>query len=88
MDDPAFEALEDREVIRPLLEALPERERRIIMLRFFRNKSQSQIAEGTGHLPDARVATARPHSGAAPGRAVRRLTKRRATARRLGSPQA
>ena len=48
MDDPAFEALEDREVIRPLLEALPERERRIIMLRFFRNKSQSQIAEELG----------------------------------------
>ncbi len=48
MDDPAFEALEDREAIRPLLEALPERERRIIMLRFFRNKSQSQIAEELG----------------------------------------
>ena len=48
MDDPAFEALEDREAIRPLIEALPDRERQIIILRFFRNQSQSQIAEELG----------------------------------------
>lgn len=47
-DDPAFEEVEYREAIRPLLEALPERERQIIMLRFFRGCSQSEIAEELG----------------------------------------
>lgn len=47
-EDPALEAVEYRETLRPLLEALPERERRIILLRFFHNKSQSQIAEELG----------------------------------------
>jgi len=40
--------VEEREALRPLLDALPERERRIIMLRFFGNMSQSQIAEELG----------------------------------------
>jgi RNA polymerase sigma-B factor len=47
-DEPAFEMIEDRESLRPLLDALPERERQIIMLRFFRNMSQTQIAEELG----------------------------------------
>jgi RNA polymerase sigma-B factor len=47
-DDPALEAVVDREVLRPLIAALPERERRIIMLRFFRSRSQTQIAEELG----------------------------------------
>lgn len=46
--EPAFEAIEDRETLRPLLEALPERDRRIILMRFFENRSQSQIAEELG----------------------------------------
>lgn len=48
LDDPALDAVDDRETLRPLLAALPERERRIVMLRFFHNKSQSQIAEELG----------------------------------------
>ncbi|MHB1165403.1 MAG: RNA polymerase sigma factor SigF [Candidatus Nanopelagicales bacterium] len=47
-DDPAFLAVEDREALRPLLAALPDRERRIVMLRFFERKTQSQIAEQLG----------------------------------------
>ncbi len=47
-DDPALESVDDRETLRPLLAALPERERRIILLRFFHNRSQSQIAEELG----------------------------------------
>jgi len=43
--DPEFERVEYREALRPLLESLPERERRIILLRFFHNMSQTQIAE-------------------------------------------
>lgn len=46
--DPALEEVEYRESLRPLLEALPERERRIVLLRFFHNQSQSQIAEQLG----------------------------------------
>jgi RNA polymerase sigma-B factor len=47
-DDDALAAIEDREALRPLLDALPERERRIVMLRFFHNRTQSQIAEELG----------------------------------------
>lgn len=48
VDDDALAAVDDRESLRPLLEALPERERRIVLLRFFENKSQSQIADELG----------------------------------------
>ncbi len=37
-----------RESIKPLLEALPPREKRILMLRFFGGLTQSQIAEEIG----------------------------------------
>jgi RNA polymerase sigma-B factor len=47
-DDEALEHVEYRETLRPLLAALPERERRIVMLRFFHNKTQSEIAEDVG----------------------------------------
>jgi RNA polymerase sigma-B factor len=46
--DDALESVDDRESLRPLLEALPERERQIIILRFFQNMSQSQIAGELG----------------------------------------
>lgn len=47
-DDEALALVEDRATLRPLLEALPERERRIVMLRFFHNLTQSQIADEIG----------------------------------------
>ncbi len=47
-DDPALEGVEYRESLRPVLDALPERERRIVMLRFFGNRTQSQIAAELG----------------------------------------
>ncbi len=47
-DDDAFERVDNREAVRPLLAALPERERRILVLRFFGNLSQTQIAEQVG----------------------------------------
>ncbi|MEZ5114858.1 MAG: RNA polymerase sigma factor SigF [Candidatus Nanopelagicales bacterium] len=47
-EDEALEGVEYREALKPLLAALPERERRIILLRFFHNKTQSQIAEEIG----------------------------------------
>lgn len=47
-EDGAFDAIDERETLRPLIEALPERERRILMLRFFEDRSQSEIAEELG----------------------------------------
>jgi RNA polymerase sigma-B factor len=41
-------ALVDRESLRPLILALPDRERTILALRFFEEKTQSQIAERLG----------------------------------------
>jgi RNA polymerase sigma-B factor len=48
LDDEELEHIEIRESIKPLLEALPTREKRILLLRFFRNKTQSEIAEEIG----------------------------------------
>jgi RNA polymerase sigma-B factor len=44
MTDEALEGVEYRESLKPLLERLPAREKRILMLRFFGNQTQSQIA--------------------------------------------
>lgn len=46
--DEAYSRVEYREALRPLIEGLPERERRILLLRFFGDRSQSQIAEQIG----------------------------------------
>ena len=40
--------VEDRETLGPLINELPERERRILIMRFFGNRTQSQIAEVIG----------------------------------------
>ncbi|WP_203453840.1 RNA polymerase sigma factor SigF [Jiangella aurantiaca] len=47
-DDEALEGVENRETLARMLEGLPERERRIIVLRFFRGMTQSQIAGEIG----------------------------------------
>jgi len=47
-DDLSLEGVEYRESIKPLLDSLPARERRILMLRFFGNLTQSQIAADLG----------------------------------------
>lgn len=46
--DRRLELVEYRHAIRPLLAALPDRERSIIMMRFFAEMTQSQIAERIG----------------------------------------
>lgn len=46
--DTAMENVENHEALRPLLAALPERERTILMLRFFGNMTQTQIAARVG----------------------------------------
>jgi RNA polymerase sigma-B factor len=44
-EDAALEGVENRESLKPLLAALPDRERQILFLRFFDNKTQSEIAD-------------------------------------------
>ncbi|HVE99198.1 MAG TPA: RNA polymerase sigma factor SigF [Mycobacteriales bacterium] len=46
--DDALEGVEYRESLKPLLEKLPVREKKILMLRFFGNMTQSQIAAELG----------------------------------------
>jgi RNA polymerase sigma-B factor len=48
MVDEALEGVEYRESLKPLLEALPPREKRILVLRFFSGMTQSQIAAELG----------------------------------------
>ena len=48
MIDEALEGVEYRESLKPLLEKLPPREKRILMLRFFGGMTQSQIATDLG----------------------------------------
>ena len=48
MLDDALEGVEYRESLKPLLERLPPREKKILLLRFFGNMTQSQIATELG----------------------------------------
>ena len=48
MHDENIENVEVRESIKPLLEGLDAREKRILLLRFFKNMTQQQIAEEIG----------------------------------------
>jgi RNA polymerase sigma-B factor len=48
VDDENIQHVEIRESIKPLLDRLDAREKRILLLRFFRNMTQSQIAEEIG----------------------------------------
>ncbi|MCP9980170.1 SigB/SigF/SigG family RNA polymerase sigma factor [Actinomadura madurae] len=47
-NDPDLEDFIDKHALRPLLAQLPERERTIVLLRFFGNQTQSQIATQLG----------------------------------------
>ena len=48
VDDVNLENVEVRESLKPLLDGLHPREKRILLLRFFKNMTQSQIAERIG----------------------------------------
>ncbi|MBO0828720.1 MAG: sigma-70 family RNA polymerase sigma factor, partial [Streptosporangiales bacterium] len=47
-DEPAFDDIVDSKSLRPLLEQLPERERTVMPLRFYGNKTQTEIADRIG----------------------------------------
>jgi RNA polymerase sigma-B factor len=46
--DPELDLVESRESLAPLLDGLPERERKIVLLRFYGNMTQTEIAKRTG----------------------------------------
>lgn len=46
--DAGFALITDRETVRPLLQALPQREHTVLDRRFFESFTQSQIAEHLG----------------------------------------
>ncbi|WP_371673501.1 SigB/SigF/SigG family RNA polymerase sigma factor [Streptomyces sp. NBC_00289] len=46
--DPGYDVVVDRVAVRPCLDALPERERTILYLRFYKGMTQSGIAEQLG----------------------------------------
>jgi RNA polymerase sigma-B factor len=46
--DAGLQRIENREALRPLLDGLPERERTVLVLRFFESMTQTQIAERVG----------------------------------------
>jgi RNA polymerase sigma-B factor len=48
VDDAGIEHIELRETLRPILDSLPAREKNILLLRFFKNMTQSQIAAEVG----------------------------------------
>jgi len=46
--DDALEGIDNRESLRPLLAALPSRDKQILLMRFFENKTQGQISSEMG----------------------------------------
>jgi RNA polymerase sigma-B factor len=48
VEDEGLEGVEYRESLKPMLERLPAREKKILMLRFFKNMTQSEIAAEVG----------------------------------------
>jgi RNA polymerase sigma-B factor len=47
-EDPELDLVVDRQALWPLIDELPARERQILILRFFGNQTQSEIAEKVG----------------------------------------
>ncbi|WP_084961109.1 SigB/SigF/SigG family RNA polymerase sigma factor [Thermoactinospora rubra] len=47
-EDDSLASLVDKEAVKPLIDALPERERNILLMRFYGNRTQAEIAEEFG----------------------------------------
>ena len=90
VEDADLEHVEIRESIKPLLEGLGEREKKILLLRFFKNMTQSQIAEeiGVSQMHVSRLLTRTLGAAADLARAglALGLVLQRAGARRVQEP--
>ncbi|MFI1917942.1 RNA polymerase sigma factor SigF [Nocardia sp. NPDC020380] len=58
-EEPNYELVDQFLAVRPLIEELPTRERRVLVMRFFESKTQSQIAEqlGVSQMQVSRILT-------------------------------
>ncbi|MFB8277275.1 RNA polymerase sigma factor SigF [Nocardia colli] len=58
-EEPCYELLEQSMTVRPLIAALPERERQVLIMRFFESLTQAQIAEqlGVSQMQVSRILT-------------------------------
>lgn len=58
-DDPGMDLVVDREALKPLLAALGERDKRVLVMRFFRNMSQTEIGHelGVSQMQVSRILT-------------------------------
>lgn len=77
-DDQRFELVEDIAAVLPALDILPERERRIVQLRFSEDLTQSEIAD--------RIGVSQMHVSRLLRRALARVRTVAASERRSGSP--
>lgn len=48
VEEPCYQLTEDAMAVRPLIAALPDEERRVLIMRFYESKTQNQIAEALG----------------------------------------
>ena len=64
--DEGFELATGWADVAPAIRELPARERRILYLRFFENKTQSEIRDRSRHLADARLTDPHSHARQAP----------------------
>lgn len=48
VEEPCYQLTEDAMTVRPLIAALPDEERQVLVMRFYESKTQSQIAEQLG----------------------------------------
>ena len=64
--DLSLDQIENREALRPLLEALPERERTVLVLQVLRVADTDADRRARRHLADARVSAAREVASSAP----------------------
>jgi hypothetical protein len=66
-EDPGYDTVDTHDALGCALGRLPERDRRVLHLRFYGNMPQAQIAARVGGLPDARLPAAQLHALPAPG---------------------
>lgn len=48
VEEPCYQLTEDAMAVRPLIAALPDEERRVLIMRFYESRTQNQIAEALG----------------------------------------